>query len=164
MQKLISVIVPVYNTAPYLNHCIDSILLQTYPNIEIIIVNDGSNDSSGKIIENIVNEHQNIKYIELPMNQGLSAARNIGLEVATGDYIGFVDSDDWIEDSMYEVLYNGIQTYQKQWSPASLTMFYTIVEEAGYSIIGRKERVCIYQNLILLCKTSNSIIRSCLIH
>ena len=102
MNKLISVIVPVYNTAPYLERCVNSILAQTYAHIEIILINDGSTDNSMEIIENLATNNKNIKYFNLENNYGLSYARNIGIESSEGDYIGFVDSDDWIEITMYE--------------------------------------------------------------
>ena len=102
-KPLISVIVPVYNVEPYLRKCLDSILNQTYRNLEIIIVDDGSTDDSGKICDEYHDSRIQVFHTE---NRGLSAARNLGLDHAAGQYIGFVDSDDWIEPDMYEVLLN----------------------------------------------------------
>ena len=100
----ISVIVPVYNTEKYLKKCLDSILNQTYQDFEIIIVNDGSTDNSDKIInEYIDNYSEKIKYIKKE-NGGLSSARNSGIDVATGHYIAFVDSDDYIDNNLFEKL------------------------------------------------------------
>lgn len=104
---LISVIVPVYNTGKYLKKCVDSILNQTigFNNIELIIVNDGSYDDSDSIIKDIINKNSKIKYFSKE-NGGQGSARNLGLKHATGEYISFVDSDDWIDTKMYEDLYN----------------------------------------------------------
>lgn len=99
---MISVIVPVYNVEPYLRKCLDSVVGQTYRDLEILIIDDGSTDGSGIICDEYkVDERVKVFHTE---NRGLSAARNLGLDEATGDWIGFVDSDDWIEPDMYEVL------------------------------------------------------------
>lgn len=100
---MISVIVPVYNVEPYLRKCLDSIINQTYRDLEILIIDDGSTDDSGKICDEYEEQDSRIKAFHTE-NRGLSAARNLGLDEANGDWIGFVDSDDWIEPDMYEVL------------------------------------------------------------
>lgn len=100
---MISIIVPVYNVEPYLRKCLDSIVGQTYLDLEILLIDDGSTDYSGKICEEYAELDERIKFFHTE-NQGLSAARNLGLDYAKGEYIGFVDSDDWIESDMYEVL------------------------------------------------------------
>lgn len=97
----ISIIVPIYNAEKCLKRCIDSILNQTYKNLEIILVNDGSTDSSAQIIEDYARKDQRIKIIN-KSNGGQSSARNEGIEYATGKYIAFVDSDDWIVEDIYE--------------------------------------------------------------
>ena len=107
MNPLISVIVPVYNVEKYLNRCIDSILNQTFKNFELILVNDGSSDNSLNICRGFQETDKRIKIID-KSNGGVSSARNAGLDICTGEYIGFVDSDDWIEPSMYEELYHMI--------------------------------------------------------
>lgn len=99
----VSVIIPVFNTEKYLKKCLDSIILQTYSNLEIIIVDDGSTDNSGKIADEYAKKDSRIKVIH-QKNQGQSAARNAGLQKATGKYIGFVDSDDQIESTFIENL------------------------------------------------------------
>ena len=99
---MISVIVPVYNVEPYLRKCLDSIVGQTYRDLEILVVDDGSTDGSGAICDEYkVDERVRVFHTK---NRGLSAARNKGLDEAKGEWIGFVDSDDWIEPDMYEVL------------------------------------------------------------
>ena len=102
---LISVIVPIYNVEKYLNRCVDSIINQTYKNLEIILVDDGSPDNCGKICDEYAKKDKRIKVIH-KKNGGLSDARNAGIDLAKGKYIGFVDSDDYIEKDMYSYLYN----------------------------------------------------------
>ena len=97
----ISVIIPVYNCAKYLPMCLNSIIYQTYDNLEIICINDGSKDNSGKILEQYKQKDTRIKVIT-QHNQGQSAARNKGIETATGDYISFIDGDDWVSLSLYQ--------------------------------------------------------------
>ena len=94
-KTLISIIVPVYNTEKYIERCLDSIMKQDYPNFEVILVNDGSTDESGIIIQKYKEKYKNISYIKQE-NKGVGAARNAGIKVAKGDYISFVDSDDLI--------------------------------------------------------------------
>ena len=102
----ISIIIPVYNVEKYIEKCLNSVLNQTLEDIEIIIVNDGSKDESKKIIENKIKEYPNkIKYYEKE-NGGLSDARNYGLNYANGDYIAFLDSDDYVSLDCYEQMYN----------------------------------------------------------
>ncbi len=102
----LSVIVPVYKVENYLHKCVDSILGQTYKALEIILVDDGSPDKCGKICDEYAVKDERIKVIH-KSNGGLSDARNAGIEVAEGEYITFVDSDDWIEKDMYEILMKG---------------------------------------------------------
>ncbi len=104
MEKLVSVIVAVYNIEEYLPRCVDSILAQTYRNLEIILVDDGSKDQSGSICDSYAEKDRRIKVIH-KKNGGLSDARNAGMDAATGEYIGFVDGDDWIEPDMYRAMY-----------------------------------------------------------
>ena len=105
MNPKVSIIVPIYNSEKYMSKCIESILNQTLSEIEIILVNDGSTDNSGKIIDNYAKKDNRIKVIH-QQNSGPSVARNKGIRIAKGKYIGFVDSDDYIEPTMYEELYN----------------------------------------------------------
>lgn len=107
-KDLISVIVPIYNVEVYLRKCIDSILAQDYPNLEIILVDDGATDNCGQICDEYAQKHSNITVIH-KKNGGLSSARNAGIEIAKGKYISFVDSDDWIESDMISTLYNDLK-------------------------------------------------------
>ena len=106
MNNKISIVVPVYNVEKYLNKCIDSILNQTKNNFELILVNDGSTDSSGDICDEYKLKYPNIEVIH-KNNGGLSSARDAGIYAASGEYIMFVDSDDWIEPNTIEIL-NGV--------------------------------------------------------
>lgn len=107
MENLISVIVPIYNVAPYLHQCVDSIINQTYKNLEIILVDDGSTDGSEQICDEYAKKDNRIIVIH-QNNKGLVGARKAGLQIATGEYIGYVDGDDWIEPEMYQDLLNKI--------------------------------------------------------
>ena len=104
-KPLISVIVPVYKVEQYLVKCVNSIIAQTYSNIEIILVDDGSPDKSGELCDSLAKLDHRIRVIH-KSNGGLSSARNAGIDIAKGEYIGFVDSDDFIEPYMYEKLLN----------------------------------------------------------
>lgn len=105
MNDLISIVVPVYNVELFLGTCLDSLIKQTYPNVEIIAVDDGATDRSGEICDEYAGKSQKIKVIHTK-NRGLSAARNEGMRHAKGKYIGFVDSDDWVEPDMFEILHS----------------------------------------------------------
>lgn len=122
MGNLISIIVPVYNVEKYLERCINSITNQTYKNIEIILVDDGSKDNSGKICDELKQKDSRIKVIHKE-NGGLSDARNAGLKIASGEYVGFVDSDDYIENDMFETMYNLTQKYNAE---ISIVSFYEL--------------------------------------
>lgn len=102
-HKLISIVVPIYNVEKYLPKCIESILNQTYKNFELILVDDGSKDNCGNICDEYAQKDNRIVVIHKE-NGGLSSARNAGIDIAKGKYIGFVDSDDWIHSEMYEKL------------------------------------------------------------
>ncbi len=103
-NELISVIVPVYNCEQYLEECIDSIIGQTYKNLEVILVDDGSTDLSGEICDRYAKKDCRIKVIH-QKNSGAQAARSTGIENANDKYMGFVDSNDWVDENMFEVLY-----------------------------------------------------------
>jgi glycosyltransferase involved in cell wall biosynthesis len=105
MDILISIIVPVYNVEPYLDRCIQSLICQTYKKLEIILVNDGSTDLSGSICDDYAKNDERIRVFHIK-NGGSSIARNYGLKNCNGEYIGFVDSDDWIKPEMYFEMLN----------------------------------------------------------
>ncbi|PFP29504.1 hypothetical protein COJ96_10170 [Bacillus sp. AFS073361] len=115
MDPKISIIVPVYNVEKYLDKCITSILNQTFRNFELIIINDGSNDKSGSICDKYANIDKRVKVIH-QNNQGQAVARNKGLKISQGEYIGFVDSDDWINPDMYSSLYYSCETEHSDFS------------------------------------------------
>jgi glycosyltransferase involved in cell wall biosynthesis len=110
MQDLISIIVPIYKVEKYLRQCLDSIINQTYSNLEIILVDDGSPDNCGVICDEYALQDSRIRVIHLE-NSGVSAARNAGMEIMTGKYLMFVDSDDWMEHDAVELLYSVIKKH-----------------------------------------------------
>lgn len=110
VQPLISIVVPVYNVKQFLTKCLNSIISQTYSNLEIIVVDDGSTDGSATICDDYAKKDKRISVIHKE-NGGLASARNAGIDVAKGTYIGFVDSDDYIEPYMYEKLLQAILKY-----------------------------------------------------
>lgn len=112
-SDLVSVIVPVYNVEKYLERCVCSILSQTYKNIEVILVDDGSCDKSGEICDRLAKEDSRIRVIH-KQNGGLSSARNAGIDASLGAYIGFVDSDDYISSVMIEKLYSAVRDTDSQ--------------------------------------------------
>ena len=126
----ISIVVPVYNVEPYLEKCINSIIAQTYQNIEILIVNDGSEDGSWVICERAAKNDARIRLFQHDCNKGLSVARNTAIEKATGDYIGFVDSDDYISPYMYEMLIKAIIKNDSDIAVCG----YNVVDEDGKTI------------------------------
>ena len=128
---LISVIIPVYKVEKYLNDCIKSVVNQTYRNLEIILVDDGSPDKCPIICDEWAKKDKRINVIH-KKNGGLSSARNAGIEVATGDYIGFVDSDDYVDEKMYEKLYTALINNDAQMSICN----YVFLNENGNRVPG----------------------------
>ena len=110
---LLTIIIPVYNTEKYLERCVESVRNQTYDNLEIILIDDGSTDASGGICDRLAEEDGRIVVLH-KKNGGQSSARNMGLDIATGELIGFVDSDDYIVPDMYETLYNLMNEYEAE--------------------------------------------------
>ena len=108
-EKLISVVVPCYNVADYVEDCLKSILNQTYKNLEIIIINDASTDNTAEIVKKYVEKDDRITFIDAETNTGLSAVRNRGIQISHGDYLSFVDSDDILAHNFYEVLVNEME-------------------------------------------------------
>lgn len=122
MNDLISVVIPVYKVEKYLGKCLDSIINQTYKNLEIIVVNDGSPDNCSKIIEEYSKKDKRIKVIN-KVNGGLSDARNVGIENSNGKYISFVDSDDYVSKYYFETLYNNLNKYNCEISICNQIIF-----------------------------------------
>ena len=111
MGDKISVIIPVYNVEKYLDKCIMSVINQSYKNLEIIIVDDGSTDNSRVLCDKYAKIDNRIKVFH-KKNGGLSDARNFGLKHATGEFIAFLDSDDWVDKDLYKILYDNIFKYK----------------------------------------------------
>ena len=113
VYKLISVVVAAYNIETYIARCLESLLKQNYKNLEIIVVDDGSTDQTGTLCDEFAQKDNRIQVIH-QQNMGLSGARNTGLKVAKGSYIGFVDGDDWVEPDMYRALYEACEHHQAE--------------------------------------------------
>ena len=146
MTEKITVIVPVYNVENYLNKCLDSLINQTYKNLEIIVINDGSTDNSGKICQEYAQKDNRIIYFEKE-NGGQSEARNMGLDRMTGSYVTFVDSDDWVEPDYVEVLYNKLIEYQ---ADIAVGNYYSYNEQEGifyFHIFGSSYYEKVYDNV-----------------
>ena len=105
MEELVSIVVPIYKVEKYMHKCIDSIINQTYKKIEIILIDDGSPDNCGKICDDYAKKDSRIKAVHKE-NNGVSSARNLGIEISTGNWIAFIDSDDWIENDYIEQLFS----------------------------------------------------------
>lgn len=127
----ISVIVPVYNIEKYISRCLESIINQTYKNLEIIVIDDGSSDNTGKIIDDFAKRDKRVIVIHQD-NKGVSSARNKGLDIATGQYIGFVDGDDTLDKDMYDFLLKNIKKYDAD------------ISHCGYRLIEDKKETLFY--------------------
>lgn len=123
MLPLISVIVPIYKVEDYLHRCVESIMNQTYRKLEIILVDDGSPDNCPALCDKYAKKDSRVKVIH-KKNGGLSDARNAGMEVATGEYISFIDSDDYIAADFFEILYNTMQSENSDIAECSVVKFY----------------------------------------
>lgn len=140
MEK-ISIIVPVYNVEDYLKHCIESIIKQTYRNIEILLLDDGSTDNSGKICDEYELKDSRIKVIH-KKNEGLSATRNLGIKICTGEYLSFIDSDDSVTEDYCETLYKSITENNADISSIS----YKVVRTNGDVILDATQNNGLEQN------------------
>ena len=146
MTEKITVIVPVYNVENYLDKCLDSLVNQTYKNLEIIVINDGSTDNSGIICQEYAQKDNRIVYIEKE-NGGQAEARNMGLDRMTGSYVTFVDSDDWVESDYVETLYQKIMEYQ---ADIAVGNYYSFNESEGmyyFHIFGDSYYEKVYDNV-----------------
>lgn len=135
---MISVIVPVYNVEEYLRRCVDSILSQTYVDFEMILVNDGSRDSSGRICDDYAELDSRIRVIH-KANGGIGSARNAGLEIAKGEYISFLDSDDWIEPDFFEVLLNLLLKYDADISQVFFIQETRTKQDRDFAVVRKKD-------------------------
>ena len=135
---MISIIIPVYNVEKYLRQCLESIIKQTYKNYEVLLINDGSTDRSGMICEEYEKRDKRFRVIQTK-NEGVSAARNLGIKNSKGEYIGFIDSDDWIEPEMFEDLLGRIEETQADisccsyWIERGNTQKTSIISEKIYT-------------------------------
>ena len=141
LGKKISVIVPAYNVAPWINKCLDSIIKQTYENLEIIIIDDGSTDNTAEIIDGIAECDKRVQVIH-QKNAGLVASREVGIKLSTGDYIGFVDADDTITSDMYERLLKNAIKYNADISHCGIDFCYSDGKIDSHYNTGK----CISQN------------------
>ena len=141
MQCLISVIVPIYNVEKYLNKCVDSIISQTYKNLEIILVDDGSSDNCPKICDKYADSDSRIKVVH-KKNGGLSDARNAGLKIATGEYIFFIDSDDWIKPQTLLCMMETAQKYSADIVECNVMYYYDNKNEEKYN----DDQFAVYDN------------------
>lgn len=134
MNPKISIVVPVYNVENYVDKCIESILGQEYSDLEIILIDDGSFDSSGHICDSYLKTDSRIILVHTK-NRGLSEARNLGIKISSGDYIGFVDSDDWINKDMYSILVSNALKYNADISACNFNYVHLkneTIETRGY--------------------------------
>lgn len=140
MEPLISIIIPIYKAEKYLGNCVKCVRNQTYRNLEIILVEDGSPDRSGEICDKLAQEDGRIKVIHKE-NGGAATARNAGLDVMTGEYVSFVDADDYMESNYIETLYHALKENQAQ---VSLCSFKTVDEEGNAIAIDKlhEDAVC----------------------
>ena len=146
MTEKITVIVPVYNVENYLEKCLDSLINQTYKNLEIIVINDGSTDNSGEICQEYAQKDNRIVYIEKE-NGGLSDARNVGLDKMTGSYVTFIDSDDWVELDYVEILYKKIIEYQADISVGNYYSYNEDEKTYYFHIYGDSYYEKVYDNI-----------------
>ena len=146
MTEKITVIVPVYNVENYLDKCLDSLINQTYKNLEIIVINDGSTDNSGTICQEYAQKDNRIVYIEKE-NGGQSEARNMALDRMTGSYVTFVDSDDWVELDCVEILYKKITEYQADIAVGNYYSFNEFERMYYFHIFGDSYYEKVYDNV-----------------
>lgn len=142
-MPLISIIIPAYNIEDYIGTCLDSLLKQTYKNLEIIVVDDGSSDNTGKIVDEYTVKYQNIKVMH-KKNAGVSAARNSGINIASGDYIGFVDGDDTVDEEIFEILIDNAIKYDAD------------ISHCGYKMVF-PSRIDYYYNTEVLVEQDNDL-------
>jgi glycosyltransferase involved in cell wall biosynthesis len=144
MPSKISVVIPAYNVAPYIEKCLQSVLCQTYTNLEVLVINDGSTDDTVSLIKGFTADER-LVFLDQP-NAGVSAARNAGVAAATGEYLTFVDSDDWIEPTMYEKLHEAITNAAADMAVCNYNLVYADRTAACYSKM-HGEVVTVYDDI-----------------
>ncbi|MDR4982208.1 teichoic acid biosynthesis protein F [Bacillus cereus] len=141
-MKTVSVIVPVYNKEDYLERCINSVLNQTYTDLEIILINDGSTDNSRRILTEFAREHEQIRYYEFQRNYGVAKARNYGLNKATGEYIYFLDADDYLMIQAIETLIENIENYSAIAGPFSKkTVKHSVIKDVNVQLFTQESKM-----------------------
>ncbi|WP_282937456.1 glycosyltransferase [Paenibacillus sp. RC67] len=143
MKPKVSIVVPIFNVEAYLGRCLDSLLSQTLGEIEIIAVNDGSTDASLHILQQFADKDQRIVIIDKE-NGGVSSARNEGINIAQGEYIGFVDPDDWVDQEMYEVMY--VEAIAENADIVMCTYFREFGTHSKEKVFPMPEKVCYQQH------------------
>ena len=154
MSEKISVIVPVYNSIDCLEKCVQSVCAQTYTNLEILLIDDGSTDGTDKLCEKLAEEDSRIRTYH-KKNGGASSARNVGIKLASGEYLGFVDSDDYIEQDMYELMIEAVRSRNVPIVQISRNE----VDEQG----NRLPDICIPPEAVMFCKAEN-FLKDLLLH
>lgn len=149
MYDLISVIIPAFNVEKYLQKCLETVLSQTHRNLEIIVINDGSKDNTGRIADEFAKNDHRIKIIHQE-NQGVSTARNNGLKISKGDFIGFVDADDEVAEDFYEFLLNNLQKYNAD------------ISHCGFDLVKPNTTVKFHDSKIILEQNKLDAIRELL--
>lgn len=175
MSNMVSVIIPIYNTEQYIKTCYLSVINQTYPNIEVFLINDASPDSSTSVVEELrkITNGRTIHYYQFSKNQGLSRVRNFGLAKSAGDYVAFLDSDDWydsnyltkmidaLEGKLADVAVCSMSTEQNNFSSSSIRYFYstttTITGDYALKLLSQAVRNDIY----ITPMVGNKVFRKC---
>lgn len=160
MEGKVSIIVPIYNVEKYLRQCINSILSQTYKSIEVILVDDGSPDSCPQICDQYASMHMNVIVVH-KQNGGLSSARNAGLEVATGDYVMFVDSDDFIDNNTVEYLLNAKEQSKADIVCCGINRYNGATGTLLQNTVSKKEMEIMDQSTVLKRLVARTIDCSC---
>ena len=165
MDELISVIIPVYNVESYLERCINSVINQTYTNLQIILVDDGSTDNSGSLCDSFATKDIRILVIH-KVNGGLSSARNAGIKIAEGNLIGFIDSDDWITIDMYEYLLQILTDYdadvaQVSYINVSNNKIYKYIKKTNYNVVCINNRRDILSTYLINGMSNNKSYPAC---
>ena len=149
IKPLVSIIVPVYNVEAYLSRCVESILRQTHENLELLLINDGSTDQSGAICDDYALKDKRVNVIH-QKNAGVSAARNAGLDNAKGEWIGFVDADDWVKSEMFEKLLKAAIYNEKLLACCNYIRYYSD-EKQTFKIYSNTEKVVMREQMLELC-------------